>query len=101
MLPQSKKTVTLSTVTSSAAQQRKRRPRGDRLCLYATDVVTARDRARPGSINPNTRQSRSTASSSSSHSQVRVMNSSPNSLPSEVSCFVGVDVSKDQLDVCL
>ncbi|MCB1547895.1 MAG: IS110 family transposase [Hyphomicrobiaceae bacterium] len=29
------------------------------------------------------------------------MNSSPNSSPSEVSCFVGVDVSKDQLDVCL
>lgn len=94
----------IETVSSAAAQQRKKRPRGDRLCPGASDAVTERDPERSRTSSPNSRQSRRPARSSSSHLQVRegVVSESEAKLETKaVSAFVGIDVSKDKLDVCV
>lgn len=84
------------TASSSAAQRRGQRSRGDRLCPGASDTVTEQDPTRPRSTSPNSRQNRRTrlqASSSSSYPQDREQN--------VFELFVGIDVSKDRLDVCV
>jgi transposase len=96
--------VLIETVSSAAAQQRKKRPRGDRLCPGASDAVTKHDPERSRTSSPNSRQSRRPARSSSSHLQVRegVVSESEALMKSKsVAAFVGIDVSKDKLDVCV
>ena len=86
---------------SAAAQQRKKRPRGDRSCLGTPDAVTEQDPTRPRSTSPNSRQSRRPRSSSS-HLQVREEKNVSEPLACvEPTCFVGVDVSKEELEVCV
>jgi len=94
----------IETVSSAAAQQRKKRPRGDRLRPGALDAVAKRDPGRSRTSSPNSRQSRRPTRSSSSHLQVRedvVSDSEAMGEPKAVAAFVGIDVSKDKLDVCM
>jgi transposase len=94
----------IKTVSSAAAQQRKKRPRGDRLRPGASDAVAKHDPGRSRTSSPNSRQSRRPARSSSSHLQVRegvVSESEALMEPKSAAAFVGIDVSKDQLDVCV
>src|SRR5205807_5800122 len=86
---------------SAAAQQRKQRPSGDRSCLGAFDAVTERDPVRPRLSSPNSRRSCRPSRPPSSHSQVREENMSEQQSPLEPVRFVGVDVSKEKLDVCV
>jgi transposase len=94
------KLVLLQTPASAAAQQRKQRPSGDRLRLGAFDAVAKQDPVRPCLSSPNSRRSRRPSRSPSSHSQVREENVSEQCL-AEASGFIGIDVSKEKLDVCI
>jgi transposase len=94
----------IETVSSAAAQQRKKRPRGDRLRSGASDAVAKHDPGRSRTSSPNSRQSRRPARSSSSHLQVREGVVSESDAPMELksfAAFVGIDVSKDKLDLCV
>lgn len=84
------------TASSSAAQRKSQRSRGDRSCPGALDAVTEQDPTRPRSISPNSRLNRQPkrgASPSSSHPQDREEN--------VFELFIGIDVSKDRLDACV
>ena len=72
-------------------------PATDRACLGASDAVTEQDRRRSRGPNPNSRQSRSPhRERTSSHPQDREM-----FMDSTSHAYVGIDVAKDSLDVCL
>jgi transposase len=95
----------IQTASSAAAQQRKKRPRGDRLRPGALDAAAKRDPVRSRSISPNSRQSRRRRKVlprlPSSHSQDREQNVTESIPAVEPSTFVGIDVSKEKLDVCV
>ncbi len=93
------------SASSPAAQWESQRSRGDRSCPGARDAVTERDPTRPRSTNPNSRQSRrrgrKSLGSPSSHSQDREQNVSELIAALAPSTFVGIDVAKEKLDVCV
>jgi len=93
------------SASSSAAQRENQRSRGDRLRSGAFDAVAKQDPSRPRSISPNSRQSRrrrkKLSRTPSSHSQDREQNVPESVHAAEPSIFVGIDVSKEKLDVCV
>ena len=110
MLSKAGNMVLLDSASSSAAQRESQRSCGDRSCPGALDAVTEQDPTRPRSLSPNSRQSRRRRKkfprTPSSHPQDRESNvSEPTTkIPTEVATptvFVGIDVSKKKLDVCV
>ena len=109
MLLKDENMLSLYSASSSAAQQEGQRSCGDRSCPGALDAVTEQDPTRPRSFSPNSRQSRRRQKKSSpapsSHPQDRELNvSETTEVATEVvppSKFVGIDVSKKKLDVCV
>ena len=93
------------SASSSAAQRESQRSRGDRLRSGALDAVAKQDPSRPRSISPNSRQSRRRRKklprTPSSHSQDWEQNVPESVHAAEPSIFVGIDVSKEKLDVCV
>ncbi len=84
----------LSQRSKKAAAEK---PATDRAFLGAPDAVTERDRRRSCELNPNSRQSRSAhPERTSSHPQDREM-----FMDCTSHAFVGIDVAKHSLDVCL
>lgn len=97
--------VSNQSASCPAARRDGQRSRGDRLRPGALDAVAKPDPSRPRSISPNSRQSRRRRKklprSPSSHSQDREQNVSEPTKATEPSTFVGIDVSKGKLDVCV
>lgn len=101
MFPESVSGVVMVTSQQKLSQRSKKasaeKPATDRACLGAKDTVTKRDRRRSRELNPNSRQSRSPdPGRMSSHPQDRDLFMDVTSR-----AFVGIDVAKHSLDVCL